>query len=59
MTKKEIKVGDVVSVDVRRYNQIIKITGTVSKIEEPYGVPQYLITNTRTDDFWARTVKLI
>ena len=54
-----IKVGDRVRVKVKRYNQEIAISGKVKEIKRPFGRQEYLLTDTKTDEFWVRTLERI
>lgn len=54
---KEINVGDKIKVKVRRYNQEIMVSGKVKEIKRPFGRYEYLLTDTKTSDFWARTIE--
>lgn len=55
----DIKIGDKVKVDVRRYKQLIEVSGVVKDIKNTYGRNEYLLTDTSTKDFWVRTIEKI
>lgn len=53
----KLKVGDKVSLDIKRHSHKIIITGFIKEIKKSYGNDEVLLTNTSTSEFWTRSAK--
>jgi len=54
MEKTKAQIGDTITISIKNYRQLVKITGIVKEVRSSYGHDEYLLTNTTTNEFWTR-----